>query len=54
MARNQIIQTETKDGTINVLSVSAIKDLMDIYGVTNQKDCLERVLKLHNESLMEK
>jgi hypothetical protein len=42
LCRRQYVTAE--EGRIAGLSIPAVKALMDIYGVRNQRECLERVL----------
>lgn len=43
MVRHQVTQCPVKDGVIVDLSLPAVKIAMDIHGVKDQLDCLERV-----------
>jgi hypothetical protein len=45
--RGQIVTAPAgKDRIIRTLSIPAIKTVMDLYGVENQRECMERVMNL--------
>jgi len=44
MTRNQVITADM--GQVIDINIQAVKTVMDLYEVSNQKDCLARVIKL--------
>lgn len=50
MVRGQVISAEIGERRrIVTLSIPAVKDVMDIYGVKDQQRCLGRVMRLWHE-----
>ena len=43
MVRHQIVQEKTTKGIITDLSIQAVKIAMDLHGVEDQLDCMEKV-----------
>jgi hypothetical protein len=44
MTRNQVVTADM--GQIIDINIQAVKTVMDLYGISNHKDCLARVIKL--------
>jgi hypothetical protein len=50
MVRGQVVSAEIGKGRcIVTLSIPAVRDVMDIYGVKDQQRCLGRVMRLWHE-----